>query len=178
MNNIIEEIITKYHVTVVEENKIKIPAKYAEIAKKDNMIDTIISYKPLILNYFRNKEEAERRQAEEREAKIKAIEGLDEIMGCREAWAKWRRDFNHMMDTGSGVMSTPRPATSEKELRSKYPRANAYLAALAEANKSNFELSAIGNTALEKIINGEDYKQVADDMQQDISNFVNRHFYD
>lgn len=64
-------------------------------------------------------------------------------------------------------------------MRAKYPRADAYLKAEAEANKHNYQLSAIGKRALEKIINDPTgYEQAIKQMNKEIEKFTQEHLFD
>lgn len=173
----LEEIIKKYDIRYMNGN-VCMEERCMKRAEKDGMLDTIKELKGETIAYFKNKEEREAQEAKEREEKIRAIEGLAEIESCRMAWSEWRAEFNDMMETGSSFMNTPRPSMEVKELRKKYPRADAYLTALAEANKTNYEMSDIGSKAVERIINGEDYTQVLSDMKKDMKEFLDRHIWD
>lgn len=64
------------------------------------------------------------------------------------------------------------------ELRKKYPVADAYLIADKESRRSNYELATIGKKGLERIINGEDYKKVLDDMKKERAAFTESHIWE
>lgn len=83
------------------------------------------------------------------------------------------------MDTESGCAGLrAKPEDNINELKQKYPRATAYLIAESEAYKDNYELSAIGKRALERIINGENHEMVLDDMKKEQHEFCNKHIWD
>lgn len=130
--------------------------------------------KQAILDYIRN----EKRAANERQHKIDSIEGLSEIKACMDAWAKWHADFDRMVDTGRSYMTVKKPSTEVAELRKKYPVADAYLIADKESRRQNYELATIGKNALERIINGDDYKKVLAEMEKERAAFTESHIWD
>lgn len=174
----LEKIIEKYNIKIAMADDEKISVYNVDLLMKDNMDDTIRTNKADILAILRDRKASKRKAYEERQNKIKAIEGLAEIMEYRNAWANWHEAFEHMMENGSGVMHVSAPTTKEKDLREKYPRADAYLRAQHEADKSNYELSAIGKKALERIIDGDDYLSAIEDMDSEIEEFVKKHSWD
>lgn len=174
----LEKIIEKYNIKIAMADDEKISVYNVDLLMKDNMDDTIRTNKADILAILRDRREAKRKAYEDRKRKIEAIEGLNEILECRNAWANWHADFEHMMETESAIMHVSAPITKEKDLREKYPRADAYLKAQHEANKSNYELSAIGRKALERIIDGDDYLSAIEAMDLEIAEFVKKHAWD
>ena len=121
----IESAVTGYHITISDGN-LRIPGMYVADVQRNNMIDALKANKSAILSYLAEKQEEEEKARKDREEKIKAIEGLDEIMECRIAWNIWHDAFDRMMETGSSIMTVPKPVMKEGELRDRYPRANAY----------------------------------------------------
>lgn len=173
----IKEIIKKYGITIYGEDKIRV--SNVSLLRKDKAEETIKSQKSEIMAYLKEEEAEKKRAFEERQAKINAIEGLKEIKNAIEEQIKWRQDFNRAMESEDGCIGMrAKPEDNISELKEKYPRAAAYLAAEAESFKSNYEFSAIGKRALEAIINGEDYKEVLKRMEDEQKEFANRHIWD
>lgn len=172
----IKKLVETYRIEEADGNRIKVNVNPTKLFPEE--IQNIKSHKAEILVYLRE----ERRKAKEaqlaRERKIQAIEGLSEIMSCMNAWEEWNDDFRAMMETGRSYMTAKKPETKVEELRVKYPVADAYLKAKKEARRSNFERSSIGENALNRIIEGENYKEVMNDMEQEINKVVDSHIWD
>lgn len=124
--------------------------------------------------------DAERAAAAAKQAKIDAIEGLKEIHDALEAQADYYRAFDRMMEdeNNDGVCPPKRPTGNIAELKAKYPRAAAYIAAEKYSNASNYAKAIAGDKALEKIINGEDYVAALAAMEKEWSDHVNEHMWD
>lgn len=168
----IEAAIKKYDIRPSENGTIGI---FNTRAIANGVIpENIKAMKPEFLQYFEEKRTA----YEARQAKISAIEGLEEIEACRNAWSKYHDDFDRMMDNGRSYMTVSKPKVSESELLEMYPRANAYLIALAESAKANYESAAAGQRALDRIINGEDYILAIEDMNKELSAITREHAWD
>ena len=125
-------------------------------------------------------EAAERKiVAEAREAKINAIEGLKEIKAAIDAEIRYHYEFNRRMGNENLSSFSPAlPKANVAELKAKYPRATAYLKAISFVNGSNFEKVAAGKTAIEKIINGEDYIKAISDMETEWKEDCEKHIWD
>lgn len=173
----IEKIIKKYNISSKDE-KIRIPGNYANAAKADGVIDIVKANKAEFLNVLSMRELESAAKHEERKRRIATIEGLEEIERCKSDWNKWHEAFEHMMNTGSSIMTVSVPNEKEEDLRKKYPRANAYLIARGYANKSNYEISGIGSKALERIIFEDHYEQVIADMEKELSELCKEHMWD
>lgn len=173
----IQGLIKKYGISLYGEEKIYV--SNVTLLRKDKAEETIKSKKPEIMAYLKEEEAAEKRAYEERQAKIKAIEGLEEIKSAIKEQVRWREDFNQAMESPDGcVRMRAKPEDNIDEMKKKYPRAAAYLKAENESLKSNYELAAIGKKALEAIINGEDHEKVMAEMGKAHKEFVDRHFWD
>lgn len=175
----IKELISKYSITPgIGANSGNLIVRSASLAKKDNAVQEIKARKPEILAYFTEKREAEKRAAEAREAKIAAIEGLAEIKAAYADLAKWQREFEASFESDAGGFGVrPKPQYDIEGMLARYPQAAAYLKAEEEAEKSNYELSAIGRRALEAVING-DWEKAMETMQAEIKAFTDRHLWD
>lgn len=172
----IKKLIETYRIDEADGDRIRVGVSPTKLSPEE--IENIKNHKAEILNYIREERRKAKEAQEAREKKIQAIEGLNEIESCMSAWMEWNEDFRTMMETGRGYMTAERPEITVEELRERYPVADAYLKARREARKTNFELSAIGKKALNRIIEGEDYNEVINDMEQELSKFVASHIWD
>ena len=147
--------------------------------KKDNAISEIQKRKPEIRAYLEAQKAAAEKAAAERAAKIAAIEGLEEIQNAIDAVMTWKAEFNRQMESESGVTSMPTsPADNIDDLRKQYPRAAAYLDAKGYANATHDVKCSCGKTALEKIINGDDYAAAIAEMETEWNNYCKDHMMD
>jgi hypothetical protein len=171
----IEEMVSRYNI-VTRDGKIGVMSD--KLARKENMLDTIVAHKPEIIAYIIGKEEAKRKAAEERQAKINAIPGLMKIKAAREDWLKWREEVQESFESEGGgyVGVRPEPKLIEDSAE-QFPQAHAYLKAEKYALKVNYELSSIGKKALERVING-DYVKAIEDMEKELKEYTNRHMWD
>ena len=173
----IPELIKRYDISLWGEDMIR--AYNMALVKKDKAEETLKARKPEILAYLKEEKASEKRAYEERKAKINAIEGLEEIRNAINEQIKWTEDFKRAMQSPDGcVRMRAKPEDNIAELKQKYPRAAAYLTAENESLKSNYVLSAIGNKALEAIINGEDHEAVMATMEAEHKAFAERHMWD
>ena len=132
-----------------------------------------------IVEYLKEIREAEKRAFEERERSIESIEGLKEIKDAMYDLEKWHEEFNKSFDDVGGLGVRPKPEYDFDEMYKKYPVAKAYLDAYNYSIKSNYELSAIGEKALERIINNHDeYNEAIKEMKKDLDEFANNHAWD
>ena len=168
---LIEMLINKYNLRVVKHNGVDAllpstkPNATDLAAIKDNKTD--------IINYLLSKEAEERKAAAERMAKIEAIEGLKEIENATIIWNNYSRSLENNFDNeyASSILPTPLKVTVD-ELKKKYPRAAAYILAESWVISNNYKKADAGRKALERIINGDDYKQVIKDMKDEFAREV------
>lgn len=120
--------------------------------------------------------EADRIRAE-REARRDAIPGIKEIEEARSAWDKYHYIYDKVIADGEGRMPT-KPAISTTELCAKYPKAAAMLQAEAYSRASNVAKSSAGRKARERIIDGEDYKTVIAEMEEEWTKYCDEHVWD
>lgn len=130
--------------------------------------------------HLQNEEASKQAAANARQEKINAIEGLQEIYDAKEAWSRYRNAFERMMEDqdNDGAFPPMRPTVNVEELNTKYPRAAAYIKAENYSCAANYAKSSAGRTALEKIINGEDYVQAIADMEAEWSAYCDAHVWD
>lgn len=153
-------------------------------AKKDGVLDEITKKKPEIMQYLKEqrekKEAEEEKKAKERQEKIDSIPGLKEIEAAEEDMDNWRREFNKSFEDVGGLGVRQKPEYDFDAMYDKYPIATAYLKAKGEADKQNYELSAIGKRALEKIIDNPEanYKEAIEQMEKELREFSDAHMWD
>ena len=170
------ELIEKYNI-VRKDDMICVKEYYS--AKRDDMLNELRERKPEIMEQLIENENEEHRAYEERKRKIEEIEGLAEIKSAMRDIEDWHEEFDKSFEDVGGMGVRPKPDYDIKAMREKYPRADAYLKAEKEANKWNYELSAIGKKALDKIINEpEGYKDAIKQMNKEIKDFTQEHLFD
>jgi len=133
-------------------------------------LDELKAKKEEILKYLADKKAAEEAAAKAREAKIKAIEGLEELQKAINAEESYHYEINRRFENEALSSILPaQPKANIKELKEKYPRAAAYIKAENWKYSNNYVKAAAGAKALERIINGENYEQVLADMEAEWS---------
>ncbi|MDE5695799.1 MAG: hypothetical protein K2I96_00045 [Lachnospiraceae bacterium] len=173
----VQELIKKYDITLYGEDKIRIGSAYLLKKGGSKAANEIKERKSEIIDFLKAEEDEKKRAYEERQSKIRAIDGLEEIQNAIEEQIKWRRAFETAMSRGDGILPS-KPEDNISELKQKYPRAAAYLTAESESLKSNSELSAIGRRALEAIISGDPHEEVLRKMEEEQKEFTDRHIWD
>lgn len=146
--------------------------------KSDNAMEIIRARKPEIYNYLVDRRNAEIKAAEERQAKIDAIEGLKELKAARADLASWHKEFEKSFDDVGGLGVRSKPNYDLKAMSEKYPRAAAYIKADAWACAANFEKASAGRKAKERIINGEEPALVLREMEKEWDEACRSHIWD
>ncbi|RXA55432.1 hypothetical protein [Limosilactobacillus mucosae] len=176
----IKEVVEKYRVSLYNpsaeyraENNLPdgelLYVENIDLLKSDDMSDYIREHKQEIINFLK-----------EKEAKIASIPGLKEIEASEKERQNFRHNFNVAFDSENtaGIQANLKmPDSDPAALRKKYPQADAYLQMKDLAGSYNFELSAIGNKAIEMVIDGDWQKalEYADNEQQKL---VEKHQWD
>lgn len=148
--------------------------------KKDNALEEIKSRKPEIIEVLTAEENARKATFEDRQNRIRTIEGLAEINSAKDALFEWHRAFDRAMESeyGDGLSTLgPKPQYDFEAAYKKYPKAAAYLKAQALADKSNYELSAIGRKAVDEILYG-NWETAIEKMNAERNAFADRHAWD
>lgn len=179
-NMTIEEMIKRYEISMYGNDAISV--SNVNTAKKDNALDEIKAKKSEFLAYFAEKEAKKKKAAEERKAKIAAINGLEIIRNAKADVEKWQYEFDKSFDgeyAVGGMNVRPKPNYDFDALYAQYPVARDFLRAEAQANKNNYELASIGKKAQEAIIeNPKNHEKIIAEMENEISIFVKRHMFD
>lgn len=120
------------------------------------------------------------REKAERQTKIDVIEGLRELTDAYLDLKRYRDEFNAMMDDeyNDGARPPKKPEANIKELRERYPRADACIKAQDWEHASHFMKAAAGRKAMQRIIDGEDYAQAIADMEAEWSAYCMKHMWD
>ena len=173
----IEEMIRKYDIVIVEKDgEKKLAIRNVTGVKRDGMFDEIKANKESIIASIEEEQKKKIEAFRVRQGKINAIPGLKEIKEAKEKVEKFHIDFNRAMDRGDGILPVY-PSVDVEALMEEYPQAAAYIKAEKESLCSNYELAEIGGKALERVING-DWEKAIEDMEKEISEFVERHCWD
>lgn len=121
----------------------------------------------------------QRRIAEDRERRIAEIPGLAGIKAAQLDLEKWNREFERSFDECGGLGVRPRPQYDIAAMKAKYPVAAAYLKAEARYQQSNYAFSTAGKRALDRIIyHPEEFQAALDEMEAEISRYVEEHIWD
>lgn len=172
-----QEMIKRYQITFAPNDTTKLMVSGVKRVKAEDMLDEVIARKAEIIAILTAECEAAEKAAAEREAKIAAIEGLDEIYAAIEEHEQHRAAFERAMYRGDGILPGM-PKSDIKALYAKYPRAAAYIQASEYSNSENLTQMGIGIRAKERIINEEDCKKVLADMEKEWGDYCHEHIWD
>lgn len=129
--------------------------------------------------YIKEQKAIEEQKHLERLKKMNAIEGLQELEDASIAWKEYYIAYRRFIEDDAEGKAPKKPEASLEELVRKYPRANAYMKAESYAySSSNNARAAAGKKALERILNGEDYKQAIADMKKEWCDYCEEHVFD
>lgn len=164
----IDEMIKKHEITIGFNPEKGEVLRFRAGAKE--VREEIKSLKPEILAELK-------RRKSECQTKITSIEGLEEIRHAKYQLSEWRKKNNASIDRGDSVY-VPRPKVDVDALEKQYPRAAAYLLAEGYRFSANYNKSAAGEKAMERIINGEDHETVISEMESEWSEYAHQHRFD
>jgi len=158
----IEAIIRKYKITDKGNGMLSVAVRPSE-----SEMDLLKRIKPEVLAYFAEEKARKQARREARQAKINAIEGLQELRNALDDEARYARAFDRMMENecNDGVNPPKRPTVKSADLKEKYPRAAAYIKAENWSFSNNYAKSAAGEKAMKRIVDAEDYETVLADME-------------
>lgn len=172
-----QDMIKRYQITFAPNDTTKLMLSGVKRVKAEGMLDEVVAHKAEIIAILTAEREAAEKAAAEHEAKIEAIEGLDEIYAAIEEHERHRAAFERAMYRGDGILPGM-PKSDIKALCAKYPREAAYIQACEYSNSENLTQMGIGIRAKECIINGEDYEQVLADMEKEWGDYCHEHIWD
>ena len=174
----IQEMIDKYKIAITTVKGEK-ALQLSGVGINQNEIDFIRTHKPEIISTILADEAAAKAESEARKSKIASIEGLTELQDAIASWDEYHAERNRRFDNEQlSSFGIKAPTQSVSDLKSKYPRAAAYLKALSYSDASNFEKSAAGSRALKRIINGDDFNVVIKDMEAEWSTATKNKMWD
>lgn len=148
---------------------------------KDAFLREVGEHKAEINAYFDAQELAEKELREKRAETFDRIHGVKEVRTARAQCAKWRREFNRMMETGSSKMPYVEAPTPDElaALEAQYPIAVFALEAQYRARTTeNYELSAIWTETYNALCDGADPESVKAEHDAKMSAFTKRHLWD
>jgi len=164
----INEMITKFSLSLADENSIR-------VARKPNSIELeeLKNSKNEIIAELKNRKEAEKRARKEKAEKLaQNVPGLEILRNARYEWEEYHYKYNRYIENDTLGRTPVKPATSLEQLNIQYPVAVAYLKAESYENASNYAKSAAGKKAKERIANGEDYITALTDMEAEWNEHV------
>ena len=172
----VSEMIEKYRIYLHSETQLGVKGSPS---KAD--LEEIKAHKPEIIAELVRREADKKAAFEERERKIHAIPGLDEIKAAMRDVAAWDREYDRRFDeydVGSADMR-PRPEYDIDAMLEQHPAAAAYIKADKAASSANYEIASIGQRALDAIIDDpDDYASAIDKMDAETKAFAERHMWD
>jgi len=123
-------------------------------------------------------EEAEERETAERRRNFRdAIPGLKELEAAKEEQAAYREAFARAVDSGNGIYPA-KPKSDPEELSAKYPAAAAMLRAESYSCSANYHKAGAGRKAVERILDGDDWEKVINDMETEWHEATSEHMWD
>lgn len=176
MDEKIKALIKRYGVKIHKDGIHLAMSQF--VTKNPEDKDYIISHKTEIMDYLKAEAEAKQKAAEERQAKIAAIEGLDLLEKTINAWAIYHDEFNRFIENDAIGKPPVKPANTIEEVKSLYPRAAAYVKADVFYSAEHYAKSSAGKKALDSIINGNDYNKAIFDMEKEWSEYCEAHIWD
>ena len=94
--------------------------------------------------------------------------GLGKIKKAIYEQDKWQSDFNRAMESEDGAsFMRPTPKNVIEDTKKAYPKEAAYYKAEQYSFASHYAKSSAGRKAMERILNGEDYNKVIEDMENE-----------
>jgi len=173
-----QEMVAKFRIELVGEN---IRIMNEKEARKGNNLSLIRNAKPEIVAFLKEQQKAQwdalKNKAAERQKKIDSIEGLQEIRDAIDDNYRWISELEQSFNDVGGLGVRAKPQYDLEALYAKYPQAKAYLDAEELKLMSNYELSDIGEEAMEMVLNGE-WEKAAIYMENERKTFATRHIWD
>lgn len=172
----IKDMISKYGIKIHKDGVHLAMSQF--VTKNPEDKDYIISHKTEIMDYLKAEAEAKQKAAEERQAKISAIEGLDLLKKTINAWAIYHDEFNRFIENDAIGKPPVKPTADIEALKAAYPRAAAYIKADNFTDAAHYAKSSAGRKAKERIINGDDPDIVIADMENEWKSYCDEHIWD
>lgn len=170
-----KEIIKKYNLKVVDGDKLSA----SQILRKHKDDEEFVkSHKQEIIRFIKAEEEAARKAAAERRAKIDSIPGLKELQTAIHEHQEYNYEFSKFIENDAIGKCPAKPTSDIGALKSAYPRAAAYIEAESYMDAAHYVKASAGKKAKERIINGDDPETVIADMESEWKNYCDEHIWD
>lgn len=173
-----KEMVTMYYITKVTDGPNAGALSVGSMPTNPERKAELMAAVPEIKKYFAELEETKAR----RERNVESIAGLQEIQDLRNAMEDYSYRFNKSFEgefAVGGMGVGKRPEGNEAELLAKYPQAAAYLRVRRQADKTNYELGAIGRRALARFEDAPDeWETVIADMEKELKEKTEQHLWD
>lgn len=159
------EMIKKYQIRLVPNTEADlIEVSNVSELKADNMVGFVKEHKEEIVR-------------ELKALKGEFIPGLKEIEDAKAEWNEWKKRFDDSFESENVAPLHKLPDSDLLDLRRKYPQADAYLQMEALSNSEDYELSHIGKTALEMVVDG-GWKEAIAYAEKKQREFADKHLWD
>lgn len=165
-----EFIIKKYNIRLTDDKKHL--AADNTIGKHQSDAEYVKEHKDEIIQILLEKEAREEQAAKQYRQKLKAIEGLDELENCIADWSKYNRAMGRYIERDCTGNAPVKPPHTVNELSEKYPRAAAYIKADQWSYSAHYYKAMCGDKAKTAILNGENHKEVIEDMEAAWANYT------
>jgi hypothetical protein len=154
-----QQLIKDYDICLVDGNKLAVRSGRPTA----NEIEEIKSKKEEIIQYFKDIEDSKN----QRRIKIENIEGLNELQKAINEYENYLYKKEKAFDNEfTSSVSKSYDGTNATELKNKYPRASAYILAYSWSMSNNYHKVALGNEALDIIINNGNCEQAIKTMNE------------
>ena len=173
----IKALIEKYNL-VQRGDKI---GTYKKGVDRAILISEVAPHKAEIIAYFEAEYEKERTAAENRKATLEMIPGGAKLRKARIQWAKWKYEFDKMMETGSSIMPCVEAPTASEiaAMEEQNPMAVFVLEAEHRAHYTeNYQLAAIWTATYNALCDGKDPESVKAEHDTRMAQFVADHRWD
>lgn len=167
-------MVKMYQISLTEAGEIRFCVAGTK-AEQEATRDELLSHKAEIVEYLQGIKKA----ANERQAKIDAIDGLSYLYDIAGQWERFYADRNKAFETECVDAFYPKkPSETMSEANARYPRAAAYRLVLEWSNSENYHKAIAGRTALERIIDGENHERVIKEMEDEWGQAAARNMWD
>lgn len=158
-----EQMIDKYNIRLNDDkDKLVVDGRIGKSTKDKQYVK---EHKEEIVDILIQREKAEEDKRLERRRKIEAIEGLVELQNAMSDWNKYNNEFSRYVERDCTGTAPKKPEVTVEELKKRYPKAAAYVKADQWSYSSHYFKASRGQEAKERIINGDNYKDVIADME-------------
>jgi hypothetical protein len=158
-----EKLIEKYGMKL-NEDKTQIICD-GNIKKSSDDVAYVKEHKDELISVLKRMESEAEQKRIERQKKIAAIEGLDQIQTTISQWVRYNNGMSRYIERDMTGKAPKKPEVTIEELNKLYPRAAAYIKADRWSYSAHYFKAACGKAAKEAILNDVDYKEAIEDME-------------